>query len=226
MDTSAFQKRLLRAARMPQMHPAVQSGAMVVSYIFHPVFMTLTVTMALWRLVPAEFAGMDARFARFWLGTIGVGTLFFPLLTVFLLRKLDFIRSVHLHDQKERIIPLIAIMVYYFWVYLVFKGHTGTPLILRSLLLGSFFGIVGIFLVNIFYKISMHAAAAGGMLTVMAILALISPTDTTPAFFVTMIVAGIIGSARLILRMHTPAEVWVGYLIGILSQTIAYLYLR
>ncbi|OSZ82103.1 hypothetical protein CAP35_02200 [Chitinophagaceae bacterium IBVUCB1] len=135
-----------------------------------------------------------------------------------------------MHDPKDRIIPLIGIMIMYFWIYHVANSISDpkdvpAPFILKVMLLGNFWGIILLFIINIFFKLSMHTSAAGGFLGVMIVLLLTNPVNMMLPLFVSLIVCGIIGTARLLLGAHKPAEVWWGYAIGILAQLAAYVYI-
>jgi len=94
------------------------------------------------------------------------------------------------------------------------------------LLLGSFWGVIAIFMVNIFFKISMHTTAAGSAVGLMLVLLFLSPVNMILPFFAVLIVAGIIGTARLLLSAHQPAQIWLGYIVGFLVQIAAYFYLK
>lgn len=212
-------------------HPLMRIPATLISYLFHPVFLTVVMSAALYFLLPAEFAAMGLGGAKKWLLNITLITVLFPLLTILLMRALGFVKSIQMAGPRERLIPLIAIMIFYFWMYQVAR-NAGTipgspaaaeaPLILRSLLFGSYLGIVLLFLVSIFYRVSMHSAAAGGMIGIMAIIGLTSSTNMATPFFIALGIAGLIGTARLVLRAHTQGEVWLGYLLGIIAQTAAW----
>ena len=89
-------------------------------------------------------------------------------------------------DSKERIIPLMISMIFYFWTYWVFK-NLDSVFILRVMLLGNFWGIILLFLINIFLKISMHAMAIGGMLGIIIVLMLLSPVNMNIPSFPTRI---------------------------------------
>lgn len=198
--------------------------AMVVSYLFHPVFMPSVMTVVLYNLAPTSFAGIDkANFGKMLL-TIIINTLFFPLVATLLIKATGFIESIHMRTAKDRIIPLLASMIFYFWAYNVFK-NIEAPHILRVLLLGSFWGVIAVFMVNIFVKISMHTAAAGSMLGILMVLMFSSPVNMVLPFFLALIIAGIIGTVRMIVGAHNNAEIWLGYIVGILVQVGAYWYL-
>jgi hypothetical protein len=211
--------------------PALRGVASVISYVFHPVFMPVLLSVILWRLMPAPFAGIPSRKLTFGLISLASTTIFFPLFTVALLKALGFIQSIHMRVARDRVIPLIATMTFYFWAQQVFSHpfkiegrELFWPLIIRILLLGSFWGVILLFLGSIFFKISMHTTAAGGAIGIMIVLLFLSPINMLTALFATIIIGGIVGTARLILREHTGAELWMGYAIGLIVQLGAWLY--
>jgi membrane-associated phospholipid phosphatase len=116
-------------------------------------------------------------------------------------------------------------MTFYFWAYWVFK-NTESPFILRVLLLGCFWGVITVFMINIFFKISMHTSATGSMIGILMIMMFLSPVNLVLPFFIALIIAGLIGTSRMILKAHYLGEIWAGYIIGILVQVAAYLYLK
>lgn len=208
-----------------------RSLATLVSYVFHPVFMPVVLMLLLYKLAPVHFAGIlpgslleKGSFINL-LGIVSVCTILFPLLTIFLMKALGFIKSIEMHDPKDRIMPLMGIMIWYFWAHHVISNLPGTPLILKVLLLGSFWNIVMIFLISIFFKISMHATAAGGTLGLLAVLLIVNPINMLPVLYTFLFLAGIIGTARLLLGAHKPSEVWVGYLVGAVTMFAAYVYI-
>ncbi len=218
--------------RYPYLSRLARSLATLVSYVFHPVFMPVVMVLFLYKLAPVNFAGIPVGSVLkqgslvSLLVIIAGTTVFFPLLTILLMKALGFVRSIEMHEPKDRILPLMAIMIFYFWAYHVVSHLPGTPFILRVLLLGSFWAIIVTFLVSIFYKISMHAVAAGGTIGILAALLLVNPIDMLPALFTGLVLAGAIGTARLLLGAHKPSEVWWGYGLGTLVMFAAFIYLR
>jgi len=182
-------------------------------------------SLVLYALLPANFASMPKELAPRWLGIIGLLTIFFPLFTIVLMKALGFVESIQLKTSRDRIMPLMATMIFYFWVSHVFNHYAGAPLLLRALLLGSFYAIIAVFMCNIFVKISMHTAAAGGMLALMTLLLFHSPTNVFAGLALSLVIAGIIGTARMYLKEHTRAEIWLGYLVGFGAQMAAWWYL-
>jgi len=72
----------------------------------------------------------------------------------------------------------------------------------------------------------MHTTAAGAMLGIMLILLFTSPVNMVLPFFIALFIAGLIGSARMILGAHKAPEIWLGYALGLAVQVGAYIYLK
>lgn len=204
---------------------ALRIPAWTISYIFHPVFMPTIMTLVLYKLSPTSFSGLSSEnFSRLVLA-IFIITAFFPIITTLLTKALGFTESIHMHNTKDRIIPLLGTMIFYFWAHHVMK-NIHAPFILQVLLLGAFWGVIAIFMINIFMKISMHTAAAGSMLGVMTVLMFSSSVNMAIPFFIMLFLGGLIGTARLVLQAHHSREIWLGYVVGILVQVGAYIYLN
>ena len=92
-------------------------------------------------------------------------------------------------------------------------------------MLGCFWGIIALFMISIFFKVSMHTTAAGGMVGIILVLLFTSPVNLMTPLFVALVIAGLVGTARLILNEHRPGEIWLGYFIGIAVQLSAWLYM-
>lgn len=225
MEPVAIEQDIPQYRPTPMGPPWLRNLASLVSYVFHPVFMPVLLSVIIWRIQPASFAGMSSRTLLLRLISLALTTVFFPLLTVALLKALGFLQSIHMRVSKDRVIPLIATMTFYFWAQQVFRHLTDTPQIINILLLGSFWAVVLLFMASIFFKVSMHTTAAGGAIGIMTVLLFLSPFNMLSAFLATIIIGGLVGTARLILREHTSFEIWVGYLIGLVSQLAAWWYI-
>src|SRR5690606_33967255 len=121
------------------------------SYVFHPVFMPTVMFLVLYYLLPVTFAGIKPAGIALEAMRFVVNTAFFPVLIVFLLKAVGFIESIHLRSSRDRIIPLIGTMIFYFWMNLVVK-NLHYPEIVHVLTLGSFWGVIAVFMINIFMK--------------------------------------------------------------------------
>jgi len=203
--------------------------ATILSYILHPIFMPLYMLLALHWLAPVSFTGVPNKEYHRWIATVVLLTIFFPLLSLLLMKALGFVKSILMHDPKDRIIPLIATMIFYFWASHTFNSmetlpnyHIVVPIILKVLMLGAFWGVIVIFMLNIFFKVSMHTTAAGSMIGILIVLMLTSPVNMLIPFFIVLVIAGLMGTARMVLGAHKPGEIWAGYVLGLLVMLGAY----
>ena len=199
--------------------------ALVISFIFHPVFMPTILVYAMYKFVPASFAGTDPKnFGFVYMMPVFACTAFFPILSVVLMKALGFVESIHLYKPRDRYIPLVVCMIFYFTLYWFFK-QANAPFLLRLLLLGSYWNLVALFIANIFIKVSMHTTGAGGMIGMLIAIMFVSPISLTLPLFLGLLIAGAIGTARMLLRAHHASEIWLGYVLGIVVQLSAYWYL-
>jgi len=200
---------------------AVRAIAKFVSVIFHPVFIPVYVTLYMLYVHQLVFAGYTDQMKGKLVATVFVNLTLLPAVTVFLCWRLRFISSLQMNDQKERIIPLAAAMIFYFWCWFVLKNFSEIPGVFREFLLGAFITIIGGWLANIAFKVSLHALAAGGMFSFMLILLFSAEGGSAGHFAIVTLITGIVCTARLILYSHRPFDVYAGLIIGITSQVAA-----
>ena len=195
--------------------------AHVLSFVFHPLFIPAYISAFLLFVHPYAFSGTGYRVRVLRFISVFLLTAFFPAFTVFLLRKLGFARSLYLRTQKERIIPYVASMFFFFWIFYVSRNLPGSPAIFTTLLLGVFIGSIAALMANIYFKVSMHGIAMGGLVTFFLILAVFGSFPVTFFLAIAILIAGLVCSSRLIVSDHHPFEVYAGFFLGVISQTIA-----
>lgn len=193
------------------------------SYVFHPLFIPLIAAWFLAFVQPGYFIGISPKEKTMIVIRVGYNTIFYPALTVALLKALGFIKSIFLKTQRERIVPYIATNIFYFWVFLVFVNQPEVPTILTGFMFGVFIASSAALIANIYFKISMHALGVGSLCGLMLII--IFSGFTYPVFLTSMLVfliTGFVGTSRLIVSDHRPFEIYSGVFIAILCQLIAY----
>ena len=87
----------------------------ILSYLFHPLLMTTWFTLLLLYTNPFSFAGLSSGIV---IAVIFINTFMFPAISILLMRKLGFIEDLEMPDHKQRIIPLVASIIFYVWAYL------------------------------------------------------------------------------------------------------------
>lgn len=202
----------------------VRFCAQFFSVIFHPLFIPVIGAWFLAFVQPGYFTGISPHEKMMVVIRVGYNTIFYPALTVFLLKALGFSKSILLKTRRERIVPYIATNIFYFWVFLVFRNQPEVPHILTGFIFGAFLASSAGLLANIYFKISMHALGIGSVCGLMLIIIF---SGFTYAVFLTamlvFLITGIVSTSRLIVSDHNPFEIYSGILISILCQIIAFI---
>jgi len=209
----------------PQQPFIIRLFAKFISYVFHPLFIPLYITYFIILIHSYQFAGINDWVNLRILLQVFVNCTFLPLASILLLKALNFVDSVFLKTQKDRIIPYIICMTFYFWNWYVFKNnHEVKDLVSMSMAIfnASVFG----FLVNISMKVSMHAIAVGVMTTFIALLAFTDSSSFSLYLSIAVLLSGIVCTSRLIVSDHTQKEIYFGFLVGVFSQLAAHYFVN
>ena len=205
----------------PKFSPVIKGIAHLLSWTFHPLFIPLYVTIFLSYIHPYALVALSERGKIFKLIFVFVNTALFPGMAVFLMWRLKFTQSIFLRTQKERIIPYAAAMVFYFWAWYVSRNLQSSEKVFTSFLFGSFLTVIAAWMANIYFKISMHAMAIGGM--AFFIIWVSFSGDGTSGLYpsIVLLIAGMVCTSRMIVSDHRPVEIYAGISIGILCQALA-----
>lgn len=193
-----------------------------ISYIVHPLFVPTYFMLYLMQVLPYEFVGITEwqltlrLFSVFWL------TAFFPAFAVFLMWRLKLSESIFLRTQKERIIPYVITMFFYWWMYYLSRNFSDQPIALKFFYFGIFIATAIGLIVNNFIKVSLHAMGVGGLFTVVIIVGLHYSINNAIWTLLVIILTALVISARMLVSDHTKRELIVGLLIGFLTQVMAY----
>ena len=191
------------------------------SFLFHPLFIPLYVVAFLVFYHPSYFSGFSAYLKKNLLFTTILNTVFFPALAVLLMKGLKFIDSVFLKTQQDRIGPYLASMIFYFWAARVFFKFTPElDPVLPSFMTGVFITSVVALLSNIYFKISMHAMGAGGLLGIFLIIMKTNTMLMTWPLCIALLITGIVCTSRLLVSDHDPKEIYTGLLAGLFCQFV------
>lgn len=196
------------------------------SYVFHPLFIPLYITWYLVFVHHSYFAGYGEQAKTWVLLRVALNMVFFPALTVLLLKGVGFIDSIFLKTQKDRIIPYMAAGIFFFWMYLVLRNQQEIPFILTAFIFGVFLTSSLALLANIYFKISMHALGCGGMLGLMIVVLNSNPASPfTLPLMIVIFIAGIVCTSRLIVSNHTQMDIYAGLFCGFICQLISAMFL-
>lgn len=195
--------------------------ARIISYIFHPVFIPVYLVVLVVKTNAYLFAAFSNSQRNMLVATFGLMYVVFPFASVLLMKALGFVQSIYLRTQRDRIIPYIVCMIYYWWVWYVMFNRPEVPHELVVLSLAIFLASIGGLMANINMKVSMHTIAAGIMTAFVMLLGFYQDINFGVYISISVLLAGIICTARFIDSDHTAKEIYGGLLIGILSLLVA-----
>ena len=200
----------------------LQIAAKLISYILHPLFIPVYFFLFLVYQFPYEFTVSMAFELKLKLISTFIMTAFFPAFAVFLLWRLNFIHSIFLKTQKERIIPFFITMFFYWWMYYLGRTMKDQPQMLKVFYFGIFISTAIGVIINNFIKISLHGIAMGSAMMAVILCSFFYHTPLTEAISIITVLTGVVCTARFIVSNHTNEEVYTGVFVGIICQILAY----
>lgn len=200
--------------------PVTRFFAQLFSYVFHPLFIPLYVTWFLAFVHPAYFSGFSVLGKKKVILLVAINAFAFPAITVLLLKALGFIESIYLKTQKDRIIPYIASMTFFFWTQYVLREQTYIPRILVAFMFGVFIASAAALIANIYYKISMHAIGMGGLIGLFLVIMQQNTMLMTWPLCIVFLLAGLVCTSRMVVSDHRPKEIYAGLLVGLICQLV------
>jgi hypothetical protein len=206
-------------------HPsqAVRFFAHFFSILFHPLLISSYVFAFLIYLHPAAFEGVDLHTKNLRMISMVLFTIFFPAVSLFLAWRLKLIKGLNLENRQDRLVGFIVTMFFYFWASYVFRNLPDIPSVAAQFVLGTFLSVCGAWMCTIFYKVSLHAVAMGGLITFFILFGHEDPYVSGLYLVLPILIAGLVCSSRLILGAHNRFEMISGFSIGVLAQAIAWL---
>ena len=197
--------------------------ARFISCIFHPLLMPTYGFILLFCTQNYLSTFLPLNIKIILIALLFLFTFIFPALNAIILLKMGSIKSLEMEDPKERLLPYGTTFLYYIaLLYLLYKLHF--PVIFTMIVLGGACCILLTLLINLKWKISAHMVGVGGISGAMLALFYRLQSDLLLPFIIIILIAGIIGYARLKLNAHRPVQVYTGFLMGFLAQLILILF--
>ena len=151
-------------------------------------------------------------------------TCILPIVFIALLHNFKVIRDKRLDDRAERSIPYVFAILCYVAAYF-YLNHIHAPQWFSAFMAGGALACAVSFVVNLKWKISAHMAGMAGIVTLL--FELHSPTNRLEAFdlswilWLSILLAGVLGSSRMVLGRHTLGQVLAGAVNGVVCVKLA-----
>ncbi len=197
-------------------------AARIVSMLFTPFYLPLVGLMALF--VFSYLSQMPWAYKFQVLMLVYVFTILLPTVLIHLYRRYQGWNLIELGIKERRVVPyVISILCYFFCVYLMDLLHI--PHFMGTMVSAALFIQIICALINVWWKISTHMAAIGGVAGALFVFGEFFGFNPVWWLCLVLILAGVLGSSRMILRQHTLPQVVTGFFVGVVCSILGLIYL-
>lgn len=192
--------------------------AKILSLVFHPLWMPLIIYVFVRRVDPYYIAPTQADNFVILLLLINIVA---PALSMLIMIKYGLLTSIELRDRKERFGPYLLVIFYYVLSYLMlrWKGPILPPEVF-SFFVSIIASLVASLTINMFWKISVHLLAQGGVFGTILALNTLHKADVQVFLMISILAAGLTAYSRVRLDAHTHGQAYAGFCLGALMNYI------
>ena len=156
--------------------------------------------------------------------TVYLFTVLLPTLLIHLYRKYQGWTLIELGIKERRMVPyVISIVCCFTCYYLMHLYHI--PHFISSILVSALAIQIICALINVWWKISTHSAAIGGVAGALLSFSIIFQFNPLWWLCLVLLLSGMVGTSRMILRQHTLPQVTIGFFVGLACAFYAILML-
>lgn len=193
--------------------------ALLISGLFHPLFLPSFLAILAFQLGHPDALVYNSEVRIYVLLQIFVLGTLLPLLAVAMLIWTKRVSDVMVSERQQRQLPYLINALCLAILYFNLR-QLGLAEFIHGAIAGALIAVLLAYVINLRWKISAHAIGMGGGIGM--ILALVNEWQLwpLPILGIWTLLAGLVGTSRLVLDAHTPAQVYAGYGIGLLSLYI------
>ena len=196
--------------------------ARVVSMVFTPFYLPILGLAALFFLSYLNLYNPGYKFLV--LAVVYFFTILLPTFLIHLYRNYHGWSLIELGSKERRVIPyVISILCYFACLHIMEQMHI--PFFMRSIVIIALIIQIVCAFINIWWKISTHMAGIGGVAGALFVFSEVFRFNPLWWICLVLIIAGALGTSRMILRQHTLPQVVVGFLVGVVCAIVSIVYL-
>ncbi|MGI6232257.1 MAG: hypothetical protein ACOYJF_05325 [Prevotella sp.] len=190
-------------------------AARIISMVFTPFYLPIVGLLALFLFTYMSILPWSYKL---WVLLLAyLFTVLLPTLLIHLYRRYQGWSRLEIATKERRMIPYIIAILCYFLCYYIMSLQR-LPQFMADILMVALMIQMVCAVINVWWKISTHTAAIGGVEGALMAFAFLFDFNPLWWFCITLIVAGMVGSARMILRQHTLSQVLVGFFVGLITS--------
>lgn len=196
------EKTLIRVARM-------------VSAVFTPFSIPFLAFLILFLF--SYLSIMPIQYKLIVLGIVYCFTIMIPVLAIFIFKKINGFSAQELGERKKRYVPFFLTITSYVFCLLM-MNRLNIPWYMSGIILAALIMMVICIVVNLKWKLSEHMAGAGAVIG--GLVAFSALFGYNPVWWLCLfiLVAGVLGTARIILGHYTLGEVMGGFAVGFICS--------
>ena len=151
-------------------------------------------------------------------------TILIPTVMIHFYRRYQGWNLIELGHRERRMVPyVISIVSYFTCVFVMERLHM--PHFMSAIIIAALLLQIVCALINVWWKISTHTAAVGGVAGALFIFGELFGFNPVWWLCLVFLVAGVLGTSRMILRQHSLSQVVVGFWVGFLCAAVAILFM-
>lgn len=181
------------------------------SMIFTPFYLPIVGLIALF--IFSYMSLLPMMYKLVMLAMVYLLTVVAPSLLIHLYRLCQGWTSHELGRKERRLVPYIISIVCYFACFF-WMEYLNTPRVISIIVVVALTIQMVCALINIWWKISTHTAAIGGVAGGLISYSIAFSFNPLWWLCFVLILAGAVGTARMILRQHSLSQVVTGFLVG------------
>ena len=185
--------------------------ARIMSMIFTPFYLPIVGLIALF--IFSYMSLLPMMYKLVMLAMVYLLTVVAPSLLIHLYRLCQGWTSHELGRKERRLVPYIISIVCYFACFF-WMEYRNTPRVISIIVVVALTIQMVCALINIWWKISTHTAAIGGVAGGLISYSIAFSFNPLWSLCFVLILAGAVGTARMILRQHSLSQVIGGFLVG------------
>ena len=205
--------------------------ALFFSLAFHPLLILTYILVILLLVNPYLFAVNHISQGGITIIQVFIYTFFMPAFGMVMMKMLGLVQTWQLEDRQDRIGPYIITGIFYLWIFRSLLQNPNIPMAFKVFVLGATISLFTSFIINLFHKVSAHAAGMGGFVGMILITTILYSygyfhvgsieISMIALLIFSILLSGLVCTSRMILKAHSLQEIYGGFIVGLSTQFIA-----
>ncbi len=189
----------------------------LISYLLHPLFMPFYAMVLVLNLNTYVAFSTSPHVQQVLITVVFITTAALPIITTLFMLQRGVVSSLEMENPSERKWPFVTTAFCYFVCHYLIS-QLPIPVVMSDMVLGAAVAIILSWIVNFFWKISIHMVGIGGLVGLLIGFSSRLNAGLHEAVILVVLLAGLLGFARLATGAHTQAQVYSGFCLGLICE--------